>query len=448
MLLLTGFTESEYYAIIFTLQYYTILRFINNIGNKIAFLDFLAFYTVLDTLLMPIWGYTIFNENNASAALWGKYMRVPQDTYFNFMIPANVFLILGMNQFQKLNTAANTKILLQNMKNHLSNKGKIGVYFIIIGFLSPILLPFIPGAFAHLFGLLSWLRFVGPIYLYYSDYVFKKQILYVSVFLFFLQAVKYGMFGEFFMYFSLLAIIMAVNFKFSFSRKLVFFVSVFSLVFLIQSVKYQYRKITWKNESYKGISLATDNTSDIFLKLILEKLSNFESLVDETTLFGFYVRMNQGYLVSVVMDHVPSRQPFAQGTTIIRSIGGILLPRFIWPDKPESGGVENMRRFLGFRGKITFSMNIGPYGEGYGNFGPIGGIVYVFFYGLALAYMFHYLLKLCFSVPSLIVYFPFLFFYTLTVETDLIGTFNSLVKSGIFLYLLFWGAKRLFKVEL
>lgn len=447
-IILLFFTDNYYNAIIYSLQLYTLVRLVNNVGFTIAYLDFLAFYTVLDTLLMPIFGYSHFNENNPISLLWGKYMRVPLDVYFSYMIPANIFLILGLTFFQKFNTTETIGNIKQNLLANLESKGKIGVYFIFIGFISSEIGRFVPGSLSFVFGLLSWLRLVGPIYLYYSNHTFRKQFLYLAGVLFFLQSIASGMFGEFVSYSLLLGIILIVGWRVSLPRKLVLVFSMLLLVAVLQSVKYTYRNITWKNIPYKGLTKYDNSSFEIFSTLVIERLTDLSSLFDENVLFGLYVRMNQGYLISVVMDRVPSIQPLAEGRTILRSIGGILLPRFLWPDKPTAGGAENMRTFLGVRGPITFSMNIGPYGEGYGNFGNFGGLVYVFFYGLSLAYLFHTVLKFCIKAPSLLVFLPFMFFYSLTVETDLFGTFNPIIKSGIFLFILFWVSKNIFKTEL
>jgi hypothetical protein len=147
------------------------------------------------------------------------------------------------------------------------------------------------------------------------------------------------------------------------------------------------------------------------------------------------------------MNYVPRVEPYANGQTILRSVGAILVPRFLWPDKPESGGHENLSRFLGIKKRLSYSMNIGPYGEAYGNFGPQYGIIFVFFYGLFLSFLFKVFLKNCMKRPTLVLWAPLLFYYTLTVETDILSTLNSFVKGSIFVMILFWVSKKVFKAS-
>ena len=103
--------------------------------------------------------------------------------------------------------------------------------------------------------------------------------------------------------------------------------------------------------------------------------------------------MNQGWLVAMTMKKVPDKFDFAYGETIWQSVAAAIVPRFIWPDKPEAGGKANLKRFWGYN-LVGFSMNIGPFGEGYANFDKIGGIIYMFFYGL----FFNFLLSLHFEI--------------------------------------------------
>jgi hypothetical protein len=158
--------------------------------------------------------------------------------------------------------------------------------------------------------------------------------------------------------------------------------------------------------------------------------------------------MNQGYLISKAMNYVPRVEPYANGETIIRSFAAVLVPRFLWPDKPEAGGHENLARFLGIKKRLSYSMNIGPYGEAYGNFGPEYGVLFIFVYGLLLSILFKVLIDLSSTTPSLVLWLPLIFFSTLTVETDILSTINSFFKSAIFVLILYWGSKKFFKASL
>jgi hypothetical protein len=170
-------------------------------------------------------------------------------------------------------------------------------------------------------------------------------------------------------------------------------------------------------------------------------------MFDSKKLFFVSVRMNQGWLVAMTMTKVPSKHPYANGETIWESVAASIVPRFLWPDKPEAGGKYNLRRFWGYNLR-GYSMNIGPVGEAYGNFGITGGIVYMFFYGLFFNVVFSFILKLSKKRPTLILWLPFLFFYAISTETDLVTTMNSLVKASMFAWFVYWAFKVFFRTEL
>jgi hypothetical protein len=439
------FTISESFVIGY--QLYLLLRFINNIGYTICFFDFLCFYSALDTLVMPVVGYRVFNENNATFKAWGWYMRVPADDYFMFLIPANLALFFSSNLFVRKYNVKFYKALIVKLAKEAKNKGKAGIVLTVIGFLSSFLSG-IESSLAFVFYLFSMLKYVGPIYIYFSDLRLRKQAFIISILAFLGQAILQGMFGQFIMYMALAIIIIALQYNLKFISKLtVFAVSLF-LTVVAQSVKGTYRSITWRGMDFKGLSLQNSSRFEIFGTLFLQRLTDYDDLFDDRELFGLYTRMNQGYLISRAMNYVPRVEPYANGETILRSVGAILVPRFLWPDKPEAGGRENLARFVGIKRRLNYSMNIGPYGEAYGNFGPYYGVLFIFVYGLFLSLIFGGVLKNSIRFPTLPIWSPLLFFSTLTVETDILSTLNSFVKSAIFVLLLFWICKKFFKVSL
>ena len=177
------------------------------------------------------------------------------------------------------------------------------------------------------------------------------------------------------------------------------------------------------------------------------RLSNPRELFSEETLFGLNHRFNQGWLISVAMDRVPKVVPYANGETIGISLLASLVPRVFWPDKPESGGKYNMERFLGWK-NTGFSMNISPVGEAWVNFGAIGGIAFMFSYGLALRFFFYFLIKLTYLTPTLIFWFPLIFFYVIITESDVLTVFNHLIKTSFFVWLIFFTYSKLFGIKI
>jgi hypothetical protein len=246
------------------------------------------------------------------------------------------------------------------------------------------------------------------------------------------------MFGEFIFILALSLIIIALESKMKFSMKLTSAVAGIFLILLIQTIKTDYRKRSWLEGA------GADPV--YFAELVVNTVTTPSLMFMENKLFATASRMNQGWLIATTMYHVPHDKPFANGETIWISLAASFVPRFLWPDKPEAGGKFNLERFWGYRIR-GYSMNIGPIGEAYGNFGRVGGIVFMFFYGLFFNFMLSYLVKKSETRPSLICWMPFLFLYAVGVETDILMTVNSLIKAAMFTVIIFW-IFRFFKVKL
>ena len=158
--------------------------------------------------------------------------------------------------------------------------------------------------------------------------------------------------------------------------------------------------------------------------------------MDADNMFFTAARMNQGWLVAVTMDRVPARHPFGYGETLWDSFLAAFVPRFIWPEKPNAGGRQNLKRFWGLS-IVGYSMNIGTLGEAYANFDKLGGIFYMFLYGLFFNFFLSSILKMSEKRPTLMLWLPFLFFYSISVETDLYTTMGALIKAMIFTWIIF-----------
>src|ERR1700712_3415345 len=64
---------------------YLILEFLDNLGNKINFLDLAIILAVLTCLVMPIPFYHEYTIDNHLARLWKKYMPIPSETYYSYV---------------------------------------------------------------------------------------------------------------------------------------------------------------------------------------------------------------------------------------------------------------------------------------------------------------------------------------------------------------------------
>jgi len=369
---------------------------------------------------------------------------IEEERYFSFMVPAMIMMIIGMEipliRKSRENYLISNSIL--DISNYLKGKSNLGIILMIVGLSSGIFSPFLSFDFYYVAYLFSKLLFVGIFYVYFSEIKNKKLYLIIGISALFIQTIVQGLFGEL-VYTSILGfILLMIGRRTSFSVKMTTMLVGAVLVLILQSIKGEYRRISWYGEGKEDVS-----NTEAFFSLIADRIQNPEMFFDKEKNFPIVVRFNQGMIQAKVMDYVPQSRPFSGGTTIYNSILASFIPRFLWPDKPMAGGHWNMEYFTGFV-VVGYSMNIGPFGESYGNFGVTGGIIFMFFYGLFFNYAIYLLLKIAKNRPTIILWFPIIFLNAIQVETDILMTVNSVIKNCIFIALLYWAADRFLRIQL
>jgi hypothetical protein len=409
---------------------YFLLEFIDDMGNRIVIMDFAILLAIFTCLVMPAIFYHEYTRSFPLAQLWVKYMPIESDEYFSFAVPAVIMLILGLRfPIAKLKINKRPAVYIDNVKRRLVKSPNLGLILIAIGAVSGFLDFLSPSSLKQVFFLLDNLTYVGVFYVIYSPNKYKKYVVPGVLLVMIAQTVATGMFGEFVYILACSVVLMILGKKLSFSFKLSCCLVGIAMIVILQSIKTDYRERTWAKNGGGGDAI-------YYAQLIGNRIIDPSAIVDPTKLFFIAVRMNQGWLVAVTMNKVPRKYPYANGETIWNSVAASIVPRFIWQDKPKVGGAANLKRFWGYD-IVGYSMNIGPMGEAYGNFGVIGGIIFMFFYGLFFNVMLSGILKMAEKRPTLILWLPFLFFYAIGIETDLLTTMGSLIKGLIFTWLVF-----------
>lgn len=419
-----------------------LLNFIDSIGKSYNPLDIPILLALFQCMLMPSIVFHVYNEDALVVAL--KYdMGVTAETYFSYMFPAILAMIAGIKLPELLQSSYKTKfsVAVQASRKYLVGKGNIGVLLIIIGVVTGFMQIFIPGELRYIAYLFGKLLYVGVLYTYFSDSKSRSLYLIIGVVSILTQAIAGAMFGELVYTLALGVILLLLGKKISNSFKFSIATVGFIFVLLIQSIKSDYRAIAWQ-----GGSEQSDNTQ-AFFTLLADRIASPGRFFDWTLMFPTVTRFNQGMIVGKVMVHVPSQEPFAEGETIFTTLAASFVPRLFWPDKPMSGGHENMLRFTGY--KIEgYSMNISPMGEAYANFGVGGGIFFMFFYGLFFSLVILFLLQKIKTRPTIILWFPVVFLNSIQIETDILMCVNSLIKNLIFLWFCYWAADRFLNIKL
>ena len=313
----------------------------------------------------------------------------------------------------------------------------------MIGAVTTVMRAFAGGPLAYISYLFSFLLYVGILYTFFSDH--KQRTWYLGgggAFVLF-QALRAGMFGELVYILLLGFLLVMLGRRIGSGLKIGLSVLGFFAILLLQSIKADYRKLTW----YGIDPEQSGGYTGAFFTLIADRLAEPGRFFDLDLMFPTVNRFNQGMIVGKVMVHVPDRAPFAEGETIFKSLAASFVPRLLWPDKPESGGHYNMERFTGYVIQ-GYSMNISPLGEAYGNYGVEGGILFMLCYGLLFAFLIMILMHFVTKRPTLILWFPVLFLNSIQMETDILMCLNSFIKNSIFVGFCFWAFPRLLRLKL
>jgi len=427
-------TTTWYENLVYILFGFVILLVLDKLGKGIVLREIILLHTTLVCLIMPLLGYNVYNANNELAQIWFRYMLVSPEDYFGFTLPAvtafAIALCWPMNDRKADDEGISVNDIIEQIKLTLSQNSKVGVVLLISGILIFQIGDIFPTSLKFIFQLFYYTSFVGLLYVYYSkDLPFRRVYLVLFILYILILALQSGMF-------TIVAYMGMTIFSFFFlgkkvslPRKVIFFAASIFILLVIQAVKPAYRKLTWK-QNY------SENKASLFFDLASKKISKGE-ILDPNSFFFIYYRINQGYNISMVMRRVPLRQPHDEGKILLRTITASIVPRFLWPDKPEAGGKFNMRYYAGYVLK-GFSTNIGPLGEAYGGFGVYGGVCYMFFLGLFIRYAYKKIFLISKRFPIIILWIPVLFFQTTySAETDTHQILNSLIKSAVFVFVLY-----------
>jgi hypothetical protein len=413
-----------------------LLSLLDKLGKGIVLREVVALHTALTCLVMPVVGYTVYNRENDLANLFKRYMRVPEEVYFGYALPAVALFILALcwpvkDKGALVDEGDYLQNSLARIRAQLTSRYKYGLYLVGIGVAVSFFSSGLPEALRFFVNLFYFSSFAGILYLYYSP-TFKGKWLVFSLFLVFIVtgALNSGMFTIVaYMGIAIFSFFFAGK-KYSLLSKLTVFVTALLFVLVLQNVKSAYRTYLW-NKDYAG------SKASLFTSLFVENLQKGDALIDKKEFYLVHIRVNQGFNVSLVMRRIPAIKPHDNGSALSTSVASSLVPRFLWPDKPEAGGKFNMLYYAGWylRG---WSTNVGPLGEAYGAFGRTGGILYMFVLGMFIRWAYAKVFKIGRYLPLLICWIPVLFYQvTYSAETDTLQILNSLIKTAFFIWLLY-----------
>ena len=444
IVLILSLTTDWYYPLVFILFISVVILMLDKLGKGVVLRETIALHTCFVCLVMPVVSYTFFDKTNRLARIFVKYMQVPASTYFDFALPAIAGFILILCWPIETSAYSDKGSYLQQAiakaKAILERRPLVGVYLLAIGTVMFWVSKFLPATLEFAFLLFFFAAFAGFLYVFYqTTFRYRRIILFFFGAFIITTALSTGMF-------TIVAYMSLTLFSFFFLgrktplwKKFYMFLLGVLILLLIQSVKPTYRALTW-DKHYEGSNIA------LFANLLVDKVTegNWSS---PDAFFLIYIRTNQGFNVSLVMRRIPSKMPYDGGSNLLLSVASSLVPRLLWPDKPEAGGKYNMQYYTGVI-LHGWSTNIGPLGEAYGSFGASGGIIYMCFLALFVRWAYLCVFKVSVKLPLIIFWIPVLFYQvTYAAETDTLQVFNSLIKSAFFIWMLYKQWPHWFGVE-
>jgi hypothetical protein len=403
------------------------VKFFEDLGNRIEIRDMIAFMSVLQWVIGPILAYNLLPYDDL------YYMSVPEEVYMGYIVPFCFAMILGLYF-----PLADERIVnfedITRLKAYLAENPMIGYVFTVVGLAAGFTGHYLPRSLTFLMFLLTNLQYVGVYMILFGTSKIKWLLFAGIMGLATSAAVLQGMFGELVQWFMLSFLIVAIVVKIPMWAKISLISVGMILISLIQSTKEEYRMATWYAES-------TKSNSEIYQEIMMSRLSNPSMLFQAGVMQNLGARLNQGWIIARIMDHMPAKLQYVRGETVQTALMAALLPRILAPNKAQAGGRANFERFTGTPLPETTSMDISLAGEGYANFGLMGGCAFIFLVSLFYNILIIKIISISKNHPSLILWIPFLFFQVMKAETDFATVFNYITKAVLVCWLVFYTQK-------
>ena len=398
------------------------IKFVLQLGKSVPMLELMLLISGLQWIVGP------YIEYNSPSLHYKYYMYVPQDVYMGYVVPAYglfaFIVLLTLRRYQKLT------INIDNLKNYK----QYGFMVFLIGVFFDVISGFLPGALGFFAFIIANFKFAGAIILFYSESRQLRYVFYGALVYLFVSALQKAMFHDLVLWSVFFYMFWAMKNQPSVKSILITFLVASLSLTTLQTIKAAYRMKVWNG--YRG------NKIELFTGLIVDAVllngANASELDGELN----NVRLNQGWIISAIMDEIPKNLQFLDGETIKEAIGAAILPRFLNPSKKKAGGQENFEKFTGLTLNEGTSMGISIIGEAYGNYKVFGGIVFMGIWGFFLAKIWRFLIGRIYKNLMLIAFIPIIFLQVIKAETELVVVLNHLVKSMIVVFLFFWATKR------
>jgi hypothetical protein len=411
---------------------YVLLMYKAGKGYPILYLFGFVYYTqyIFST-------YLIYNNYEQLS----EKMPLEQGEYFAYAIPALCCLFLGVFLFNK------DRYRIEEYLKRVDREeaGRLGYFLLVISYGFDAL-PYLGiNALDSVVSFTTYLKYVATFCFVFSNNKFN----YILVALIYLQlailVLASGVFISFFIWSTFFFFFLSLRLQLPFLVRICFILVAIPVLILVQSVKHDYRKQTWKGDREAGLELF----SELVQKNQQQDDGPFEESEGVVRTVG---RLSQGWHLSLTLDHVPRWEPFANGAELTDDVVASIVPRVLFSDKKKVNSQEKFERYTGHKLRGSTSMSIGVLGDFFINFGRTGSFIMLFVFGAVIAWAMRvFVRRYVITDPINIIWIPFILSYLIRANNDFYIFFNGMVK-GFVIFLIvnyvryhYLGAKRRMK---
>ena len=425
---LSGFS---YLAILISMHQFLLLFY--SIGHVIPVRYLFGVLMCLQMFVGPMFAYNGLDRYQVGR----NTMQIPEADYFLYVMPAVICFIIGLHITNK--KLEGEIIDEEKVSEFVDRNSYLPFVFIGLGFVASFVADFAGAELAFVFYLIGGFKYIGAFMLVLSKRRLKILPLVFVYGSIVLSSLVTAMFHDLLIWLIFLAGILAIKYKPRVGIKLLLTVSFIVFSIIIQLTKTDYRLALGEKGEETGLQTFTRAYGES---------QGGQGWIDLNSLAKNNLRINQGYIVTNIMRTVPAKVPYQNGKELRQILESAILPRFLAPNKLNAGDQTIFIKYTGMPLNRRTSMGLSSVGDGYINFGIVGGCIFMFFLGLLYSEVLKGFGRYGKQFPLLILFVPLVFYYPIRPDCELQTTMGHLIKSTFLIFVIFLLWKRYFKTDL
>lgn len=397
---------------------YLLLEFFWLTGKTFPIRNLFSVFVGLQMLVGPYLSYYWYGDYQLYR------MHIDDSSYFSYAFPATLFFVIGL----RFKTNVDSEIVpVDNLTSRFQLNKLLPYQFIVIGLVFTLFENIQGVEYAFVFVLLAYLKYVGLFILILSREklpLIPACLVYGSLLI---KAALLGMFQDLLIWSTFLGMILSIKYTFSLKVKITAFAGFLIFSFLIQSIKESYRAVVWSGEEEASLTAIQGS---------FQQVQASKGILSNENIGSSLVRINQGWILSSVMENVPEKVDHTKGYLTRKYLEAAILPRFLAPDKLKAGSRDIFITYSGVPIAPGTSMGLGIFSDAYIEFGKVGGWIYLFFYGLLYNLCLKIIKKSSDDYPYLFLFIPLIFIYPVRPDSETQTVLGHLFKASFFVFVI------------